>query len=127
MKHLDEAKRSAILDHQLVKIVGNGGQVLARTPTSAVVAFGKPVNHILHLLVSVLLCGLWLPVWLLIAATSGEKRMTLAIDEDGEMYNPNDSGRFTQAKTVLILCGGALLLVVILAAIVHHWEPLGHV
>jgi hypothetical protein len=120
VKHLDEAQRSAILDQELVKIVGEGGNVLARTPTSAVVAFGEPVNHVLHLLVSVLLCGLWLPVWLLIAATGGERRMTLAIDQYGEIYDPNRSGRLSEAKTVLIVCGGVLLLVLILYAIVHH-------
>jgi hypothetical protein len=30
------------------------------------VRHSTPVNHVLHLLLSVLVCGLWLPVWLLI-------------------------------------------------------------
>jgi hypothetical protein len=29
----------------------------------------KPMNHVVHLLASVFLCGLWLPIWLLSAAT----------------------------------------------------------
>jgi hypothetical protein len=28
---------------------------------------GKPVNHALHLILSILTAGLWLPVWLIIA------------------------------------------------------------
>lgn len=27
----------------------------------------KPVNHVVHLLASVFLCGLWLPIWIFIA------------------------------------------------------------
>jgi len=27
----------------------------------------KEVNHILHLLISFLLCGLWIPVWILLS------------------------------------------------------------
>ena len=34
-----------------------------------------PVNHVLHLLVTVLLLGLWLPVWLLIAITGPVRYM----------------------------------------------------
>jgi hypothetical protein len=56
MKRLDESQRSAVLDQKPLKVVGNGGRVLGRTPTSAVVDVGTPVNHILHLLISVLLC-----------------------------------------------------------------------
>lgn len=32
------------------------------------------VNHILHLLISCLLCGFWLPVWLVLAAMSHRYR-----------------------------------------------------
>jgi hypothetical protein len=28
---------------------------------------GKPVNHVLHAVLSVLTFGLWLPVWLIVA------------------------------------------------------------
>jgi hypothetical protein len=30
-------------------------------------AHRRPVNHVLHLLISVFLCGLWLPVWACLA------------------------------------------------------------
>ena len=35
---------------------------------SAVLATGTTPNHVLHLLLSLLTFGLWLPVWLLICA-----------------------------------------------------------
>ena len=36
-----------------------------------VMAVGKTPNHILHLLMSVVTAGLWLPVWLIIGLCSG--------------------------------------------------------
>jgi hypothetical protein len=32
-----------------------------------------PINHVLHLLISVLLCGLWLPVWIIFALLGPDK------------------------------------------------------
>ena len=45
----------------------------------------KPVNHILHLLLSVVTLGLWLPVWLLVGIFGGEKRLLLTETADGEV------------------------------------------
>ena len=39
---------------------------------------GHSVNHSLHLLLSVFTLGLWLPVWLVVALVSGEKRKVIA-------------------------------------------------
>lgn len=33
----------------------------------------RPVNHVLHLLATVFLCGLWLPVWILVALGLGRE------------------------------------------------------
>lgn len=46
--------------------VRKGYRVESQTPTQAVVVYGKKVNHILHLILSVLTLGLWLIVWLLV-------------------------------------------------------------
>jgi hypothetical protein len=48
---------------------------------------GKPVNHVLHLLVTVLLCGLWLPVWIVVALDGGEKRQVLSVDHCGNIID----------------------------------------
>lgn len=61
------------------------GRVESVTPYSAVVVTGQRVNHVLHLLISVLLCGFWLPVWLLVALTGGEKRHVLSVDQCGNV------------------------------------------
>jgi len=50
---------------------------------------GRPVNHILHVLVSIFTLGLWLPIWFLITVTAdGEKQLVITADEDGNIsYN----------------------------------------
>ena len=48
----------------------------APTPPQAVVAVREPftTNHVLHLLVTIVTCGLWAPVWLFIAWRNTENR-----------------------------------------------------
>jgi len=44
---------------------------------------GKPVNHLLHLILTIVTVGLWGIVWIIVALTGGERRMQIAIDEYG--------------------------------------------
>lgn len=71
---LSPNERSAILDQQLMVIASQGGRVETRTADWAVVVTGRPVNHVLHLLLSLFLCTLWMPVWLIMSAVGGESR-----------------------------------------------------
>ena len=57
------------------------------------------MNHILHLLLTVFLCGFWLPVWLLVAVTGGEKRSVLAVDQCGNISRRN-TGRTSKANRI---------------------------
>lgn len=77
-------ERSQILDQTILKLAAKmGDRVETRTATSAIMVVGKPTNHILHLLLTVFTCGLWLPLWLLAALDGGERRHTLEIDPFG--------------------------------------------
>ena len=40
-------------------------------PTAPVVVYNSSTNHGLHLLLTVLTCGLWLPVWIIAAIVNG--------------------------------------------------------
>ena len=55
----------------------------AATPQAAGVVTVGGTNHVVHGILSVITCGLWLPVWLIIAAS--EKRQTRAIDAYGNI------------------------------------------
>jgi hypothetical protein len=65
-------ERNAILDQQLMAVESQGGRVETRTANAAVAVTGKPVNHVLHRLLSLFLCTMWVPVWLIMAAV-GER------------------------------------------------------
>ncbi|WP_418602484.1 DUF2510 domain-containing protein [Mycolicibacterium sp. SCSIO 43805] len=77
---LTERQRADILDRA---IISAHCRVLNRSATAASVVMGQPVNHVVHVLLTLFLCGLWAPVWLFIAATNGEKYFTVTVDEYG--------------------------------------------
>jgi len=44
------------------------------------------VNHVLHGVLSLLTCGLWLLIWLIVAAAGGPKREQIFVDEWGGVH-----------------------------------------
>ena len=54
---------------------------------TAVIALpGKKVNHVLHAILSIGLCGVWLPVWLVMYLTrKKEQRIRVTIDQSGQL------------------------------------------
>jgi hypothetical protein len=81
----DPVRRQQLQDYLSMELVHRLGRIESVTPYTAVVVYGKPVNHVLHLLATVFLCGLWLPIWILIAATGGERRCDLSVDLCGNV------------------------------------------
>ena len=65
-------------DDQVAKLLRSGYHVEIQTAELTQLVRGHRVNHILHLLLTVFTAGLWLPVWLLVALVSGEKRKVIA-------------------------------------------------
>ncbi len=130
---LSEPQRASVLDQELMAIVAGGGRVEARTPTSAIVTTGTPVNHVLHLLITVLLCGLWLPVWIIMAANGGEKRTMVSVDETGHVQranrmpaspNANWLGRMSENQATLVVIAaliGGIALIAFIAHLVQTW------
>ncbi|MCV7353466.1 DUF2510 domain-containing protein [Mycobacterium parmense] len=124
-------QRATALDQELMAVVARGGRVEARTTTSAIVATGRPINHVLHLLVTVLLCGLWLPVWIVMTVSGGEKRTTISVDENGHVQRTNGMpasptanwlGRMSEDQATLVVIAvliGVVALVVGIAHLVH--------
>ena len=80
-KTLEE--RKAILAQQIQFAVGKGGRIDSQTDSMFVVVYGKPVNHILHLILTIVTFGTWGIVWLILIIAGGEKRQMISIDEFG--------------------------------------------
>jgi len=53
------------------------------TPQAAGVITVGGVNHVLHAIITLFMCGLWLPFWIILAAT--ETKRTLAVDVYGNV------------------------------------------
>jgi hypothetical protein len=70
--------RGQAFDQELSHWLAKGWRIESRTTTSAVLVKGKPVNHVLHLLLSLVTVGLWIPVWILLTIAGGEKRKRIA-------------------------------------------------
>ena len=58
--------------------VKKGRRVESQNQHETVLVKGQRPNHILHLLLSVFTGGLWIPVWILVAMTGGEKRKVVS-------------------------------------------------
>ncbi|WP_328412833.1 hypothetical protein OG542_20580 [Streptomyces violaceus] len=67
--------------------VASGGRVESQSDYTAVIRYGKEVDHKLHLLITFFTCGLWGLVWLVlwIVSESGKKAVTLTVDEYGQV------------------------------------------
>ncbi|MBB3041971.1 hypothetical protein FHU40_001772 [Nocardioides soli] len=46
---------------------------------------GKPVNHVLHLILTLVTCFAWAIVWLILVGVGGEKRYSLSVDAYGNV------------------------------------------
>ena len=51
----------------------------------AVIVDGEKINHVLHLLVSVITVGLWIVVWIVLAVFGGQQRLMIYVNEQGEV------------------------------------------
>lgn len=65
------------LDAAVTQYVQWGWRVESRTESQAVVVKGRRPNHLLHLVLSLITLGFWIPVWICVAIFAGEKRKTL--------------------------------------------------
>ena len=78
-------ERKEILGRHISSMVAQGFRVESQSDFQAVMVKGKDVNHILHLILSLVTAGLWLLVWLLLIVTGGEKRSMITVDNFGNV------------------------------------------
>jgi len=76
-------ERKELLARTLTTQIATGARVESQSDFQAVVLKGKPVNHTLHLILTLVTLTLWAPVWIGVAVFGGEKRSMVAVDEYG--------------------------------------------
>ncbi len=83
--HRTADERKVILSQQLQAAAARGMRIESQSDFQAVLVEGKPVNHVLHAILTIFTCLLWGIVWAIIAATGGEKREMVVVDEFGNV------------------------------------------
>ncbi len=78
-----DAERRAALDSRVARELAEGGNLESQTGYNAVIVKGKKVNHILHLILSVLTAGVWLIVWAILVLTNKRQRIVLHVNDEG--------------------------------------------
>ena len=80
------ATREEALAFILERAIARGARIENQSDFQAVVVEGRPVNHILHLLLSVFTLGFWAIIWIALAIFGGEKRSLIRIDKNGNPH-----------------------------------------
>jgi hypothetical protein len=80
-------ERKAILARELQSAAARGLRIESQSDYQAVLVEGQKVNHTLHAILTVFTCLLWGIVWAVIAATGGEKREMIVVDDYGNVQH----------------------------------------
>jgi Protein of unknown function (DUF2510) len=78
-------ERKAMLAQQLQTAAARGRRIESQSEFQAVLVEGKPVNNVLHALLTIFTCLLWGIVWIVLSLTGGEKREMVVVDEFGNV------------------------------------------
>lgn len=81
---MDANERRALLAKQIQFAAAQGGRVESQSDFQAVIVKGQKVNHVLHAILTVVTC-LWGIVWIALAASGGETREMIVVDEYGNV------------------------------------------
>jgi hypothetical protein len=81
----DELRRE-LLDRAAERETLMGGDVRDRRATSCVLGTKHPVNHLGHLVLSVVTVGLWAFIWLVMMLDRREDRVLLSVDRYGNVW-----------------------------------------
>jgi hypothetical protein len=83
-RYSDEVRRQALANAVHGEVI-RGGRIESQGDFNAVIVHGKAINHVLHLLITLVTCGLWAVVWLFLVLAGGEKRVSLMADPWGNL------------------------------------------
>lgn len=64
-------------EESIAAAVRKGWRVESQTASATRLVKGHRTNHILHLILTIITAGLWLPVWIGMVVLAGEKHRTI--------------------------------------------------
>jgi hypothetical protein len=75
------------------QVASNAASVVFDGPSGTVLAFRRPVSHLLHALLTLLTAGLWGIVWVAMMLSRHEDRVRLEVDAWGNVWARPVAGR----------------------------------
>lgn len=72
--------RDAVLQFGIQQALRDGWRVESTGPGFAVLVIGSNSGDVLHVVLILFTCGLWIPFWLLIRHYTGEQRAILTVE-----------------------------------------------
>lgn len=78
-----DTERKSILDKQIIFYVSRGWRLDTQTDFAAVFSSGKRLNHILHLILSLVTFGIWIIFWIVMSLTHKIVITTVLVDKFG--------------------------------------------
>jgi hypothetical protein len=82
---LSTDERKGVLTSFLARQTHKGWRLQFRADYEAQLIKGKPTNHVLHLILSIITFGFWIPVWIGVAIFSGQSEWFVTVDEFGNV------------------------------------------
>ena len=87
------AASSTPLDMEINQAALAGWTIISRDTHSAVLAKGGKVRHVMHGIISLLTCGVWLWGWAIVAILGARQTMTLTMDAGGNVTRQGPKSR----------------------------------
>ena len=77
--------RRALANAVASECARGGWRVESQTDVNAILAKGKRTSHGLHIFLTIITAGMWLPVWGVMWFVNREQRLILNVDEYGNI------------------------------------------
>jgi len=78
-----DRRKEALARGVASQLAQGGRRVESQSDFNAVIVNGKPVNHVLHAILTLFSLGFWALVWITLIIIGGEKREMVTVDEYG--------------------------------------------
>lgn len=88
----DTMRRATALDWAVNQRVARGWRVEARSESQVVLAREAQLNNVMHLFLTLLTCGLWAIVWLILYFARKKERITITVDSAGRLLTSHAPG-----------------------------------
>lgn len=80
-----DQRKAALAQAVSREVAGGSWRVESQSDYQAVPAKGGNVNHVLHLIISLVTCGVWLLVWPVVYLLNQRQTLVLAVDDYGNV------------------------------------------